>query len=310
MTVRSTVYHQSRILNETQTYDATARCPVCGDQLPRETVAQIQKAPPIYLLACDACGVSSASRMPKAEVLDKYYSQYYSGRDDDHITFYNPERFARHILKFVPAHYFENRDSISICDFGGGDGASSIAIARLLKPRQINITLVDYVKDPSTVPSGVTIEKTNDLADVDKPHDIFLASSILEHIPEPKPILQTIFPLLKPGGYFYARTPYIVPLMQVIKRMDFCYPGHLHDMGPKFWNRLIETFSLDAKIVISRPSPVETKFSTNFSRTCAAHLLKFPALIELALNKTKKEPLWKYVGGWEILLKKAEKNPA
>jgi len=168
--------------------------------------------------------------------------------------------------------------------------------------------LVDYEQGPSTVPDGVTIKKTTDLADVDKPHDIFLASAVLEHISEPKPILQTIFPLLKPGGYFYARTPYILPIMKVIKRMDFSYPGHVHDMGPQFWNRLIETFSLEAEIIVSRPSIVETDFSNAFLRTLVAYLIKFPALVELTLNKTKKEPLWKYVGGWEIVLKKRVAN--
>lgn len=297
-------FHQSIKLDKSQTYDATSRCPLCGDRRERKPVARIQRSPLIYLLACEACGGLSASRMPKSEVLHEYYDRYYSSRNDYHVTFHNPERFAKHVLKLIPSHYFENKNSISICDFGGGDCALSLAIANLFKPRQINITLVDYGQGLETVQDGVAIKKTDDLTNVDKPHDIFLASAVLEHIPELKPILKAIFPLLKPGGYFYARTPYMFPIMKIVKRTDFGYPGHVHDIGPKFWDRLIERFSPEVEIITSRPSVVETEFSKAFLRTLAAYLLKFPALVELALNKTKKVPYWKCVGGWEIILRK------
>lgn len=304
MTIHITNFHPSKNLDETQTYDASTKCPLCGDRRERKPVAEIQRFPLIYLLACDGCGGLSASRMPKAEVLVEYYAEYYSDRDNHHVTFQNPKRFARHILKFIPPRFFENRHSVSICDFGGGDCALSIAIAHLLKPRQINITLVDYDEGPSTIPEGVTIEKTRDLADVDNPHDVFLASAVLEHIPEAEPILKNIFSLLKPGGYFYARTPYILPIMKVIKKIDFSYPGHVHDMGPEFWNRLTETFSLEAEILVSQPSIVETEFSKAPCRTLVSYLMKFPAFVELAFNKTKKNLLWGYVGGWEVVLRR------
>lgn len=38
------------------------------------------------------------------------------------------------------------------------------------------------------------------------------ASSVIEHLPEPMPILTNLLGSLKVGGCFYARTPWIVPV--------------------------------------------------------------------------------------------------
>jgi len=298
--------HQSNNLDENQTYDATSQCPLCGSKQPRKPVVEIQRTPLIHLLACKVCGGFSASRMPRPEILHEYYSQYYKDKREKRVTFHNPKRFAKHVLRFIPDEYCSSKGSVSILDYGGGDGTLSMEIAHLLKKGQVCITVVDYEESLVPAQDGVTVEKTRDLMDVDKTHDIVLASGVLEHIPEPRTIIETLFSLLKPGGYFYARTPYILPIMKIVKNMDFTYPGHVHDMGPEFWNRLTETFSLEAEILVSQPSIVETEFSKAPCRTLVSYLLKFPAFVELAFNKTKKEPLWKYVGGWEVMLKKGE----
>jgi len=97
-------------------------------------------------------------------------------------------------------------------------------------------------------------------------------------------------------------------LARVIKGLDFTYPFHVHDMGPSFWNRISETFQLDARIVVSRPSPVETSIKQASARTVAAHLLKVPGYLESLLSPAgRKDRWWTLVGGWELLLQTASR---
>jgi hypothetical protein len=87
--------------------------------------------------------------------------------------------------------------------------------------------------------------------------------------------------------------------------LDFTFPGHVHDLGPRFWDRVLETFSLDGTILRSEPSPVETTLSKHFFRTIAAATLKFPARLERCMQSTRfpRRRWWQLVGGWEILFR-------
>lgn len=77
-------------------------------------------------------------------------------------------------------------------------------------------------------------------------------------------------------------------------KLDFTYPGHIHDLGQAFWEHYFSANQKDTfNLLVSQPSIVETTLSLNFIRTVAAHALKSPWYI-----LRKHYPL---VGGWEIL---------
>jgi hypothetical protein len=84
--------------------------------------------------------------------------------------------------------------------------------------------------------------------------------------------------------------------------VDLAYPGHVYDLGASFWNRVCETFRIDARIVASQPAIVETEFRTHFFRTLAAYVAKFPAQLELGIRQGNADMFWNLVGGWEIIL--------
>lgn len=302
MNLNVTYFHKSVKLNEDQIYDAGNECPICGNSQRKMTRFTVQEKPAITLLQCQRCYGLSASHMPKIEALDEFYAGFYDNISDNNITFQDPARFAKHIQRIIP-DIFSAHDPVNILDYGGGNGALSLEIARQLQPRKVHITVVDYQEAGHTVTEGITIEKKDSLKGLARLYDIVLASAVIEHIPEPGEIITDIFSVLKDGGYFYARTPWVSPLMKIAK-IDFCYPGHVHDLGPAFWNRLAETFDLDADIITSMPSIVQTIFSKAFLRTLMVYLLKLPACIQCKFARKPIEPFWKFVGGWEILLKK------
>src|SRR4051794_9901134 len=83
--------------------DQTAACLVCGCTAARERVFLVQADPDVHLLRCPRCQACSASHMPTPKVLSDFYSDYYEHRAKEHgVTFAEPVRFARHVLRGLP----------------------------------------------------------------------------------------------------------------------------------------------------------------------------------------------------------------
>ena len=124
---------------------------------------------------------------------------------------------------------------------------------------------------------------------------------------------QTVFTLqdnpqisLLKCGVFYARTPCMLPLIKFLKnlriKIDFSFPGHIHDLGQAFWESYLhQAISCGDLILLeSNPSFVETTFKRHFFRTLASYLFKAPWYL-LGRRYT-------LVGGWEIFIKKTSRN--
>jgi transcription elongation factor Elf1 len=298
--MRTTQFHRGRLLLEHETYDATPSCPACGDVTPRTRIAVLQRSPVIALLQCGACGAASASRMPTPEVLSSYYATYYSGTEGEQVTLHGLDGYARHIARSLGP--IAPHPGNALLDFGGGDGSLGVAVANLLDPGMV-VTLVDH--DEPRAPMAGKLVWSKDLAGVEGRHRVVLASAVLEHIPDVRRTLARVLELVEPGGVLYARTPWMAPFMGVIPGLDFTYPGHVHDLGPAFWNRLTARCAGEFELLVSRPSRVETWFSRSPARTVAAHLLKLPARIEVKLRGRPLRLLWPFAGGWEVVLRRA-----
>jgi 2-polyprenyl-3-methyl-5-hydroxy-6-metoxy-1,4-benzoquinol methylase len=245
--------------------------------------------------------------MPRPEVLQKYYADYYKSAQEKN-TCPNAARFADHIAAHTS---FLNGDRpIRILDFGGGDGTLARKIAdRLLRDstKRADIDLVDYEKPGDYGTNRIRVRGYRTLQEAQGPYDLVIASAVLEHIPEVHPVLRQLFALMRPAGYFYARTPYVVPFARLFRNLDFTYPGHVHDLGSAFWNRVGKTFELNARCIISGPSLVETTLTSHPARTVLAAVLKAPARVEEFFSKRGRlDRWWNFVGGWEIMLQSAE----
>jgi SAM-dependent methyltransferase len=309
--LKATRYHAAWQLRASQLVDAQARCPVCGSTAPRSRIAEIQRSPDVCLLQCGACGGCSASHLPLPEVLDAYYRRYF--RDDaPKTTMPRVAAFVRNLLRSIgrdalPSH-------VRILDFGGGDGTLGLAVAgailRRHPERTVAFTLVDYQLPAATGGEprlAVTHRRT--LAETEGGFDLVLASAVLEHIPELHGVMSRLFAALAPGGWFYARTPWMAPLKRLMPNLDLTFPGHVHDLGAPFWNRVALTFGQPLQTVVSRPSLVETCWRRAPARTFAAWLLKLPARVQLALCSSARTPWWRLVGGWEVVLRRHAPPP-
>ncbi|WP_188112740.1 methyltransferase domain-containing protein [Mycobacterium simiae] len=302
--VQATGFHRGKRLGAPGVEDATEMCPVCHSSRPRRPIFRVQSDPDIDMLECATCGAASASHMPKPDVLESYYAEYYSHGPLRH-TLHNPGRFARHVLRAMPN--LRRSAPLRILDYGGGDGSLSIAIAKVLhrdrKSAPITIDVVDFSEPRDPEDPDVSMDAHRDLTTVEAGHDLILASAIFEHIPDAYTAINQVIACAGSGTYMYARTPFVLPLARIIRSIDITYPGHVHDMGSVFWGKFIKTFGINGGLLSSRPSLVETTFAHAPARTVLAHTLKAPAVLEQALRRHNRPPRWNLVGGWEAVMR-------
>lgn len=306
MPIDTAIFHKSLYLDEGELQPPDFTCLFCTSSL-RHPVYTLQKTPEVLLLQCKACHAVSASRMPTDEALLEYYSVYYdspeSQASDGQITFDSPLRLARNLAGMYLRHQDETHGSI--LDVGGGDGTISHLVAMQLIERgatQVNVTVVDYNKKiVRPHDSRIAIDRADSLADVGGLYGFVIASAVIEHSPHPRTLLLDLLQRMEQGGIFYARTPYMLPIMKLLQligvKVNFTYPGHLHDLGQAFWEGYFTMKQADDfQILDSRPAIVETTFRKHLARTVVAYCFKIPWYL---FGKS-----YKYVGGWEVFVRK------
>lgn len=306
MQANAALFHRSLHLDE---QDLTALDPAClfCNSTNRKSVFKLQKNPQVLLLECQDCHATSASRMPTKAALERYYGGYYDSSPadppDGEVTIDDPSRLAHRLAN--TKHRFRRDTPISILDFGGGDGTISYLLASLFVEHgvaQVDVTVVEYSKnivvsrDPRVV-----MKRVDSLDDVRSTYGYVIASAVIEHYPAPQILLRDLLKCVQDGGFFYARTPHMVPIMRLLQligvKVDFTYPGHLHDLGQAFWRSYFANeLQKDFRILASRPSIVETTLRKNFLRTIAAYASKAPWHLFGSS--------YEYVGGWEVLVRR------
>ncbi len=281
------------------------RCPACDSTAPRSVVATANASPRVDWLECSACRGTSYSRMPSDEYLDAFYAGYYaSHRRPAHVDDAIWPRIANGILSQIQLD--SARTGLRILDFGGGRGGVSLTIAKRL--RSATVTIVDRsfeLNHDSRTENGIPVECVRTLDQAPGEFDLVIASAVLEHVPLLAPVVRDLIGRVASGGGFYARTPYGLPLHKLSSRYEMHFPQHVHDLGPSFWNRLIERYGIQARAVVSQPSIVESLFSDRPLGTLAAKILKFPGHVERWIRHSPTDYLWRWVGGWELFLTKA-----
>ena len=302
--MRVTAFHYGAHVAEHDLLPPEERCPACLRIGGRRAVFRVQEEPRIVMLACPACRVASASRMPTPAVLQRYYASYYQGKDEK-LTCPDVPGMARRLVRYVASA--PPGRTLRLLDFGGGDGSLGRGVADALLSRQrqarIEVDVVDYQAVGPYSTNRIAVTGFRNLDEITGSYDFVIASAILEHIPEVHDVVVRLLGSVNPGGAFYARTPWVLPLAGVARNLDLTFPAHVHDMGALFWNRAAQTFGVRATYAFSRPSPVETIFRANPFRSVAATLLKLPALLEGSVfADTTRDPFWRFVGGWEVML--------
>jgi SAM-dependent methyltransferase len=305
MTITTTNYHRTKHLGEDDLLPLSAGCPWCGGSQ-RKSLVDLQSEPNVSLLECHSCHAVSESRMPTPAALAHYYGQYYDDaqydRSGEKVTIGDSLHMGRSL-----ARWMQGRDSnghLIVLDFGGGDGTvAAVAVQELLNQGHIKsgqITVVDYnnMIVSSNDPRIVIVHAPTLAYLTARKFHVVMASAVIEHIPDGRATLDELLSLVAPGGAFYARTPQVASFVRLSRyigiRWDFTFPGHVHDLGQRFWEGLFSRPSMakDFGIVLSKPSLVEARLADAPMRAMMAYLFKLPWYL---LRRH-----WGFVGGWEI----------
>jgi 2-polyprenyl-3-methyl-5-hydroxy-6-metoxy-1,4-benzoquinol methylase len=302
--INSSIYNKKIDVEEKCLDNSLDNCPLCNS-INVKKIGLIQKNPEVYFCECNVCKIGYADRQPSEEFLKEYYRNYYNNQAKK--TTIDPKLLAKHLYKILSRIII--RQKFSILDFGSGDGSVSLNLGNtLLKEgfaKQIDITLIDFF--PYRLENeneNLFVKQYTSLEEIpqNQRFDIIIASAIIEHLKSPGKTLQKLLVLLKKGGVFYSRTPYIMPFFKLLKRtrisVDIQYPGHLFDLGNLFWKNSLYNLKFDDDYLIrlSQTSIAEDSFKESFFKALATRIFKIPS------NFFK----YKYhlVGGWEVIIEK------
>lgn len=201
------------------------------------------------LFECDVCHLVQLAPQPDPQVLADYYAWDYRrvaiyGTDvadpatfpKDNLFYYNRGQSAASLLA---PHVASPRPVI--LDIGAGYGHVLHALAERFPESERMAIEFSAVCVRHLEKLGVRVfdqPAESVLPDLDKQFDLVIISHVLEHVQDPRALLELVRTKLKPGGLLYVEVPNI-PLEAVLR-----YPDHV--WAPRYDEPHISFFSEDA----------------------------------------------------------------
>lgn len=157
--------------------------------------------PPVGLRRCADCGFAWTERIPDDP---EYYRQVYSyGYDYDLEYRFNQKETA---LRQARKHILRHVQSGRLLDIGASNGYLMKYFSDVFQPQGVEVSVApaQFARSKGWhVDIGL-------YQDIELPADTFSVITmvdVLEHLPNPGPILEKNFRLLKPGGVMYIKVP-------------------------------------------------------------------------------------------------------
>ncbi len=168
------------------------------------------------MIYCPECNFYYSSNRPDDEKMDRFYTGYrdetYQKQREKYEPFYTKEfnhdlgfskdslEFRKKILSDIIQKYVP-QDSISnILDYGGDSGQY---IPDIFNSKH---RYVYEISDVNPIEGVTRIDNFEDLKDIN--WDLIMCCHVLEHVSDPKKILDQIFTSLPVNGYLYIEVPY------------------------------------------------------------------------------------------------------
>ena len=204
----------------TQDGVVTRSCPACSSSNARTRGRKND----FDILACRSCGTLYTATLPNAATSQDYDAYY--GVENLSVPEFINRRLDEIIGTF--SHY---RKTNRLLDIGCGAGSLLQAAARAgwnAVGVEISFPAVEHV-------TAAGFEAfCGELAEARFPDghfDVVTASELLEHVPEPAPLVREIARILRPGGLWWATTPHSNGASGQLLKLDWSVvspPEHLH----------------------------------------------------------------------------------
>ncbi len=186
---------------------------------------------------CDECGLVYVSPQPAAEEFAQLSENMYPDADESEVKSRSlglHEKFIREIIK--------NRkpEGGRLLDVGCGYGKLLINMSDLpwdLTGIELSTTALSYAKEK--LPDAAFHQTSIEQAPIENAgQDCITCIAVLEHVSDPRDVLQRFYDWLAPGGLLVIQVPYVVPFLRAKRFIPaipiyFEAPSHLYDFPPK-----------------------------------------------------------------------------
>jgi 2-polyprenyl-3-methyl-5-hydroxy-6-metoxy-1,4-benzoquinol methylase len=240
------VDNQSVASSKTPRLENVAACPLCGSDTLH--AAPQQPDPPFGIKQCRKCGFIFLSPRPPVDEMKSYYDSFYEDPDSAQRNPRQQNRAQRHIRRLIRHASKPGR----LLEVGAGDGyflhaareagwqvegleLSEPRIARAKEWFQLSL----HCKELSAAP----FEPGS--------FDAISMFQLIEHVHDPKAILNKASSLLRPGGLLMISTPNVLAYARKNRGVNsWRIPRHLFFFTPKTLVRSVENAGFS---VLRRP---------------------------------------------------------
>lgn len=197
---------------------------------------------PHHLVKCGSCGLVYTALEPSNADLLAFYSRYLTVEDVSAVTM---QRYEEVLDSFEPF-----RKNGRILETGCGSGIFMQRAA--LRGWQVHGTEIGEHALTAARSRGVDmIEGSLDRKNYPAEHfDIVCSIEVIEHLLKPRPELQNVVSVLRPGGLFYVTTPNFNCIARRVSPSDWnvaSYPEHLTYFTPRTLHRMLASEGLEKR---------------------------------------------------------------
>lgn len=190
----------------TQNHLDTRACPVCGSQ---ETTFFVQKNE-YRLLKCGGCDLSFTHPVPTDEDIASLNSRRGMTKEGVHYPYDKEDhRRQRAIIRaFRLRKYFQGKDVIDIgCGGGYVVDAMQKQGARSSVGVDIDLQAINFCRENHHTGATFFCESGDDFLKRGMTFDFGHSSHVIEYTADPNLFLAGWAQLIRPGGYFFLKTP-------------------------------------------------------------------------------------------------------
>ena len=151
---------------------------------------------------CDHCGFVAFTPRPTEEDVNRKYSYLHTlaaVQEESRRELKGDKRRSMDLFQKTK-NYLDNA-SCEVLDFGGGNGR---LLSEFIKAGH-RCSIVDYVS--ATLPGIEHIGNTLDKVPEGRRFDLIICSHVLEHLAQPRTLLESLLKHLRPEGFLYAEVP-------------------------------------------------------------------------------------------------------
>ena len=187
-------------------------CPICGysdTHSEAKRAAQLRLTPPLSVMFCTRCSHWFLHPLPAAGVLEKYYAS---------SPGYDPELFRLKYSRILIPQYKHLLHSLGnlvqkqqpkLLDFGCGDGAL-LQYAQSQGWQATGYEPTERLAAAARERGILSVHSHPDLATIPIPAgsiDIIYCAHVLEHLPNPRSVMEWFSKWLRPGGILSIQVP-------------------------------------------------------------------------------------------------------